>query len=75
MTDGGDGLGAYRRIAAEAAAHLAPGGRVLLEIGPAQGAAVGALLEAAGLSGIAVLPDLDGRDRVVRAHSGAKSGF
>ena len=75
LTDGGDGLGAYRKIAAQAAAHLLPGGRVLLEIGPTQGQAVSALLEMAGLSGIAVLPDLDGRDRVVRAHSGSNRGF
>ena len=75
LTDGGDGLGAYRQIAAQAAAHLAPGGRVLLEIGPTQGRAVSALLETAGFSGIAVLPDLDGRDRVVRAHSPSNRGF
>lgn len=67
LTDGGDGLGAYRAIAAGAMAHLAPGGRLLLEIGPAQGTAVSVLLEQAGFGGIAVLPDLDGRDRVVRA--------
>lgn len=67
LTDGGDGLGAYRRISAQAAAHLLPGGRVLVEIGPTQGQAVADLFAAAGLGGIAVLPDLDGRDRVVRA--------
>ena len=65
LTDGGDGLGAYRAILAGAAAHLAPGGRVLLEIGPTQGAAVLALAAAAGLPGGRVLPDWDGRDRVV----------
>lgn len=68
LTDGGDGLGAYRMIAAGIGAHLEPGGRLLLEIGPTQGAAVSALLEEAGMSGITVLPDLDGRDRVVCAH-------
>jgi len=65
LTDGGDGLGAYRAILAGAAAHLAPGGRVLLEIGPTQGAAVLALAAAAGMPGGRVLPDWDGRDRVV----------
>lgn len=65
LTDGGDGLGAYRAILTGAGAHLAPGGRVLLEIGPAQGAAVLALAAAAGLPGGRVLPDWDGRDRVV----------
>lgn len=67
LTPGGDGLAAYRAIAAQAPAHLAPGGRILLEIGPTQGAAVAALCDAAGLAGIAILPDLDGRDRVVLA--------
>lgn len=67
LTPGGDGLDAYRAIAAEALAHLHPGGRLLLEIGPTQGAAVVALLCAAGLVRTAVLPDIDGRDRVVTA--------
>ena len=67
LTPGGDGLGAYRAIAAGAAAHLAPGGRILLEIGPTQGRAVTELLATAGLKEIHILPDLDGRDRVVAA--------
>lgn len=71
LTDGGDGLAAYRAIAAGVGAHLRPGGRLCLEIGPTQGADVVALLQAAGLSDIAVLPDLDGRDRVVFARNGA----
>ncbi|WP_233270513.1 peptide chain release factor N(5)-glutamine methyltransferase [Chachezhania sediminis] len=65
LTDFGDGLGAYRAIAAGASAHLEPGGRLIVEIGPTQGAAVSALMEAAGLTGIQVIADLDGRDRVV----------
>ncbi|GGH47143.1 peptide chain release factor N(5)-glutamine methyltransferase [Frigidibacter albus] len=69
LTPGGDGLDAYRAIAAGAGGHLAPGGRLLVEIGPAQGAAVAALFAAAGLSQIRVLPDLDGRDRVVSAEA------
>ena len=44
LTDEGDGLGAYRRIAAGVRPHLAPGGRLLLEIGPTQARAVCALL-------------------------------
>ena len=67
LTPGGDGLGAYRTIAAGAPAHLAPGGVLLLEIGPTQAAAVTALLTAAGLRCGPTLPDLDGRDRVVVA--------
>lgn len=67
LTPGGDGLDAYRAIARGAPARLMPGGRLLLEIGPTQGAAVSALLAAQGLTAIRVLPDLDGRDRVVAA--------
>ena len=44
-----------------------PGGRLLVEIGPTQGAAVSALFAQAGLEAIRVLPDMDGRDRVVAA--------
>ena len=67
LSPGGDGLDAYRAIARGAGARLMPGGRLLVEIGPTQGPAVAALFAAAGLDGIRVLPDLDGRDRVVVA--------
>ncbi|EEE37581.1 protein-(glutamine-N5) methyltransferase, release factor-specific [Rhodobacteraceae bacterium KLH11] len=67
LTDEGDGLDAYRRIAAAAPDFLTPGGRILVEIGPTQGAYVSALFDAAGLTGTQVIPDLDGRDRVVGA--------
>ncbi len=67
LTDGGDGLAAYRVIVAGAMAHLAPGGRLLVEIGPTQAAAVSAMMQAGGLSSITVETDLDGRDRVVQA--------
>jgi len=69
LTDEGDGLDAYRAIAAKLCCHLSPGGRVLVEIGPTQGRAVSAMLGAAGLKNIAIHPDLDGRDRVVSALS------
>jgi release factor glutamine methyltransferase len=67
LTDGGDGLGAYRRIADRVADHLAPGGRLLVEIGPTQGGAVMTLLAGAGLTGVRPVHDLDGRDRVIVA--------
>ncbi|RCW79686.1 peptide chain release factor N(5)-glutamine methyltransferase [Paracoccus lutimaris] len=67
LTDEGDGLTAYRVIAAGAPAHLLPGGRLMVEIGPTQGRQVVALMQAAGLADPRVLPDLDGRDRVVHA--------
>ncbi|WP_170413963.1 peptide chain release factor N(5)-glutamine methyltransferase [Ruegeria atlantica] len=67
LTDEGDGLGAYRRIAAGAPDFLLPGGRLLVEIGPTQGHSVAALFESAGLTATRIIPDLDGRDRVVFA--------
>lgn len=69
LTPGGDGLAAYRAIAADAAAHLCPHGRILVEIGPTQARAVRGLFLAAGLADLRVLPDLDGRDRVVAARA------
>lgn len=67
LTPGGDGLDAYRAIAAGAAAHLTAGGRLIVEIGPTQAAAVSGFFSAAGLTDITIRRDLDGRDRVVLA--------
>jgi len=67
LSPGGDGLDAYRAIAARALAHLAPSGRLMVEIGPRQAADVAALFASAGLQSLRVLPDFDGRDRVVCA--------
>jgi release factor glutamine methyltransferase len=74
LTDGGDGLGAYRVILKQAPLHLAPGGRMLFEIGAGQGAAVVALARAAGFTAPRILPDLDGRDRVVVLESQQLAG-
>lgn len=60
----GDGLAAYRTIAASLGGVLAPGGRFLAEIGAGQGEAVRAIFAAEGHA-LRVLPDLDGRDRCV----------
>ena len=65
LTAGPTGLESYRRLAAGLAAVLAPGGRALFEIGAGQGAAVAAIVRAAGFARVALHPDLDGRDRVV----------
>lgn len=67
LTPGGDGLDAYRAIAKGALARMMPGGRLMVEIGPSQGAQVAALFAAQGLTDIRILPDFDGRDRVVTA--------
>jgi len=69
LTDGADGLSAYRAICGGAGAHLAPGGWLMVEIGWQQGQAVSALMRDAGLKNIRILPDLDGRDRVVQGHA------
>lgn len=69
LTDEADGLSAYRAIAKGARAHLAPRGRLMVEIGPTQGAAVADLFLAEGLKGVRVIADLDGRDRVVRGQA------
>jgi release factor glutamine methyltransferase len=67
LTPGGDGLDAYRAIAAGAPAHLTANGRLIVEIGPTQGPAVCALFRAAGLRNPTITKDLDHRDRVVTA--------
>ena len=65
--DGGpDGLDAYRRLAPQAAAALAPGGRLLLEADGTQAEALRALLEEAGFDEISTLRDLAGIERVTR---------
>lgn len=69
LTPGGDGLASYRVIAAGAGGYLAPGGRLMVEIGWQQGDAVAGLFRAAGLEDVAVHPDMDGRDRVVTARA------
>ena len=65
LTDEADGLTAYRMITAGAPAHLTSGGRLIVEIGPTQAQAVSLMMQNAGLQQIRVIPDLDGRDRVV----------
>jgi release factor glutamine methyltransferase len=67
LTDEGDGLSAYRVIASQAAQYLNPNGRVMVEIGWQQGASVRTIFEKNGWSGIVVMPDLGGRDRVIHA--------
>lgn len=69
LSPGADALAAYRSIAAGAAAHLAPGGRLMVEVGEGQAGAVRDIFAAAGLTSIAIHPDLDGRDRVVAARA------
>jgi release factor glutamine methyltransferase len=67
LTPGGDGLQPYRILAAQAQDYLAPRGRILCEIGWKQGPDVTALFQGAGWADVRILPDLDGRDRVLAA--------
>ena len=64
LASGPDGLEAIRRIVRDAPSHLAQSGWLLLEHGRDQGAAVRALLAAAGFIEIQTARDLEDRDRV-----------
>lgn len=64
--DGGvDGLDHYRLLAPEILRVLKPGGMFAVEIGFDQKAAVEDLFRSAGAQGVATIPDLSTRDRVV----------
>ncbi len=65
LTPGADPLAAYAALLPQAAALLAPGGRVVVEMAPWQAADVDAIGRAAGLAAGRVLPDADGRPRAV----------
>lgn len=67
LSPGGDGLVPYRIIAAQASAYLAPEGRVMVEIGWKQGAAVKAIFASAGWRDLRLIRDMEGRDRVLSA--------
>jgi release factor glutamine methyltransferase len=64
---GEDGLAVVRRIAGGIGGWLAPEGRLLVEIGAGQAAAVRAIVEAAGLEWVEAHRDLAGHERVVEA--------
>lgn len=65
LNGGGDGLDAYRALARQAGAVLAPGGWLLVEVGIGQAPAVRQLFIEAGLSEVFVSQDLAGIERVV----------
>jgi release factor glutamine methyltransferase len=64
LAAGPDGLEDLRAIVADAAAHLAGDGWLLLEHGFDQGSAVRALFDAAGFTQVETRQDLEDRDRV-----------
>ena len=69
LSAGADGLDIMRRIAAEAPAHLASDGELILEVGASQAQAVAELVERAGLRVVSVINDFAGHPRVVRARA------
>ncbi|MEP2920475.1 peptide chain release factor N(5)-glutamine methyltransferase [Sulfitobacter sp.] len=71
LTDGADGLSVYRLLAQQAQGYLTAQGRVLAEIGWQQGPAVRTIFADAGWADVVILPDLDGRDRVLCAQNPA----
>jgi release factor glutamine methyltransferase len=76
LDGGADGLALLRRFVPRAAARLAPGGWLLLEVGRGQAAAVAGLCREAGLADIGRRPDLGGVERVVyarRVHPAAEA--
>ncbi|HEU4992647.1 MAG TPA: peptide chain release factor N(5)-glutamine methyltransferase [Luteimonas sp.] len=64
LSSGADGLDAIRTIVRDAPSRLVAGGWLLLEHGLEQGAAVRALLSAAGYADVSTARDLEQRDRV-----------
>lgn len=73
LDGGADGLEACRRIIPLAAARLAPGGSLALEVGAGQAEAVAALMRAAGLGRPETVADLGGVARCVIAVAVAKN--
>ncbi len=65
LDGGGDGLSAYRAIAAAARLLVAPEGRVLVEAGAGQAADIYGIFRSAGFSAEAPWQDLGGIDRVI----------
>lgn len=65
LDGGADGLSAYRRIAAGVRAHVAAGGKIMVEIGAGQAGDVTALFTVAGFSLLNRRSDLGGHARVL----------
>ena len=64
LASGSDGLDALREIASGALAHLVTSGRLIVEHGWDQGAAVRTLFLRAGLQDVHTQPDLAGHERL-----------
>jgi release factor glutamine methyltransferase len=67
LAGGSDGLDVIRRLVAAAPLRLRAGGRLIMEFGRGQEAAVRALARAAGLADVQIAPDLAGIPRALVA--------
>ena len=67
LDGGADGLDFYRRLAAEGGARLKGGGRMMLELGDGQGAAVSGFLTQHGWTAERLEKDYSGRERILIA--------
>ncbi len=67
LDGGADGLESHRRLAAELAGRLKPGGGFLVEFGEDQGPAVSAILEGCGWVVVEMHRDYNDRDRFLLA--------
>lgn len=65
LDGGADGLFFYRRIIAESKSHLTRGGWLIFEIGHDQGETVSHMMMEGSYTGVRVIKDLSGLDRVV----------
>lgn len=74
LTDDGDGLAAYRAIAGQLYAFLAPGGLALFEHGWRQAGQVAEIFRAQGFSDLRSYRDLSGKDRVIGVAAKTPSG-
>lgn len=61
-----DPLGYHRALAGASAQALRPGGWLVVETAPHRASDVAGLFEMSGLAEIEIVPDLTGRDRIVR---------
>ena len=66
LTDFSDGLSCIRELAAHGAEYLKPGGRLIMEHGWNQGAAVRQILGAEGWTEIETQTDLAGLERITQ---------
>jgi len=67
LDGGGEGLDFYRRIFSEAGEHLEKGGKIMVEIGFSQAAAVSEIARGAGFKNIETRKDYAGIERILKA--------